>query len=271
MIDDCREKGATPILVSLTPRNEWPGGKIERRDDSYGKWYREVVKETGVEFVDLPNISADFLDKKFAKKRLSDDKEKAKADALKAYAAKQVPRKGEIHAVWDHSGCGLYPGDWGKTIALLKASRVTDLFVNVAGAGFAHYPSNVLPRSKTFEQEGDQLAQCLAAAKGSGIRVHAWVLCFTATRSTPDRLEIFRKKGWRLKDRDGRLTEYLDPSNKEVRDHLIAAIDELQAKYGIDGVHLDFVRWYERSEKPNDATDTITRFVAEARRHVKRP
>ena len=39
-IQDVREKGATPILVSLTPRNEWPGGKIERRNDTYGKWYR---------------------------------------------------------------------------------------------------------------------------------------------------------------------------------------------------------------------------------------
>ncbi|MBR6189805.1 MAG: nucleotidyltransferase domain-containing protein [Prevotella sp.] len=78
MIDDVREKGATPILVSLTPRNEWPGGKIERRDGTYGKWYREVVEETGVEFIDMHNISADFLDKKFAVKRLSPDKEKAK-------------------------------------------------------------------------------------------------------------------------------------------------------------------------------------------------
>ncbi len=76
-IDDVREKGATPILVSLTPRNEWPDGKIERRNDSYGKWYHEVVKETGVEFVDLHNISADFLDKKFASK--SESKSKAKA------------------------------------------------------------------------------------------------------------------------------------------------------------------------------------------------
>ena len=30
-IQDVREKGATPILVSLTPRNEWPHGKMERR------------------------------------------------------------------------------------------------------------------------------------------------------------------------------------------------------------------------------------------------
>ena len=62
MIDDCRQKGATPILVSLTPRNEWPDGKIERRNDSYGKWYREVAAETGCDFVDLHNITADALD-----------------------------------------------------------------------------------------------------------------------------------------------------------------------------------------------------------------
>jgi lysophospholipase L1-like esterase len=99
MIDDCREKGATPILVSLTPRNEWPGGKIERRDGSYGKWYREVVEETGVEFIDLHNISADFLDKKFAKKRLSDDKEKAKAEVaqIKEKAGAAYFKKDHTH------------------------------------------------------------------------------------------------------------------------------------------------------------------------------
>ena len=81
MIDDTREKGATPILVSLSPRNEWPNGKIERRNDSYGKWYREVVEETGVDFVDLHNISADFLDRKFASK----DEDKSKKAAGKYF------------------------------------------------------------------------------------------------------------------------------------------------------------------------------------------
>jgi uncharacterized lipoprotein YddW (UPF0748 family) len=198
-------------------------------------------------------------------------KEREREAALRDFASSQSPRKGEIHAVWDHSGCGLYPGDWKRTIALLKESDVTDLFVNVAGAGFAHYASSVLPRSKTFDQEGDQLAQCIAAAKGSGIRVHAWILCFTGTRSTPDRLEDFRKRGWRLKDRDGKLTEYLDPSNPDLRARLFAAMDEIQSKYAVDGIHLDFVRWYERSVRPKDASSVITRFVAEARRHVKRP
>ena len=61
-IRDVREKGATPILVSITPRNEWTGSKIERRNDSYGAWLDEVVRKTGVDFVDVHNISADFFD-----------------------------------------------------------------------------------------------------------------------------------------------------------------------------------------------------------------
>jgi lysophospholipase L1-like esterase len=80
-IDDVREKGATPILLSLTPRNEWPNGRIERRNDTYGRWYREVVEQTGVAFVDIHNISGDFLDKKFASK----DAEKSKARASKYF------------------------------------------------------------------------------------------------------------------------------------------------------------------------------------------
>ena len=63
MIVDVWEKGATPVLVSLTPRNEWTEGKIERRNDTYGRWYRETVEQTGVELLDLHNLSADAMDK----------------------------------------------------------------------------------------------------------------------------------------------------------------------------------------------------------------
>ncbi len=195
----------------------------------------------------------------------------AQRQALWTYAQKQVPRKGEIHAVWDHTGCGLYPGNWQKTMKILQDAGVTDLFINVAGAGFAHYPSDVLPRSKTFQQEGDQLAACLKAAQGTGIRVHAWLLCFTATRGTPERLAIFKQKGWRLKTTKGELSEYLDPSNPAVRAYLIEAIEEIQARYRVQGIHLDFVRWYERSVRPKNAAQEISNFVATVRQAVRRP
>lgn len=86
MIRDAQEKGAIPILLTLTPRNEWHEGNghtrgfvypvkektsktyIERRNETYGTWCRQVAKETGVELVDVHNITADALDKKGQKK-----------------------------------------------------------------------------------------------------------------------------------------------------------------------------------------------------------
>lgn len=266
-------KGRGHVIANWLDRSGKTTGDAAWIKTDAGFWMTHVLLADGDEDYKAQLLAAicGFVDASLWNAAAFERRNGERLAALKEIAEKQSPRKGELHAVWDHSGCGLYPGDWRRTIALLKESHVTDLFVNVAGAGFAHYKSSVLPCSKTFEQEGDQLAKCLAAAKGSGIRVHAWVLCFTATRSTPDRLEDFRKKGWRLRDRDGKLTEYLDPSNAEVRNRLLAAIDEIRANYRVDGIHLDFVRWYERSVKPKDATAIITRFVADARRRVKRP
>ena len=194
------------------------------------------------------------------------------ASETRAIALAQTPKAGEIRAVWDHSGRGLYPGDWAKTVRLLRESRVTDLFVNVAGAGFAHYDSSVLPRSKTFLAEGDQLAACLKAAADSGIRVHVWLLVFSATRASPSVLEDYARKGWRLKNAKGVLTEYVDPGNEAVRDLMLSAIDEVQRKYpGVSGVHLDFIRYPEGVAKPSDAVDNVSGFVARARIHVRRP
>ena len=181
-----------------------------------------------------------------------------------------ILQAGEIHAVWDHSGKGLYPGDWPKTMAVLKRANVTDLFLNVGGADFAHYASAFLPKSQACRSYGDQLLACLAAAQGTGIRVHAWFICFNATRNNPAMLEKFGKRGWRLKDGQGSLTTYLDPSDKAVQGHVLSAIDEL-ARYPVAGIHLDFVRWGDASVKPPNAAPVITQFVAEARRRVKRP
>ena len=176
----------------------------------------------------------------------------------------------EIHAVWDHTGRGLYPGDWPKTMAVLKKANVTDLFLNVGGVDFAHYASARLPKSQAYKTYGDQLTACLRAAQGAGVRVHAWFICFNATRNVPATLENFRKKGWRLKDGKGQLTTYLDPSNASVRALVLAAVEEL-ARYPVAGVHLDFVRWGDASVKPANAAPVIAQFVAEARRRVKRP
>jgi lysophospholipase L1-like esterase len=59
MISDTRAKGATPILFSLTPRNLWRDGKVERGSGSYREWIRELARSGGIEFIDLTRIVAD--------------------------------------------------------------------------------------------------------------------------------------------------------------------------------------------------------------------
>ena len=268
------EPGKGRIMATWSDRNGRSTGEAAWISTSAGYWMTHVLLADGDEKLKSQLLGAlvGCLDPSLWNYKTYQAKEAARHQSYRNFALRQIPRKGEIHAVWDHSGCGLYPGNWPRTMKVLQEARVTDLFVNVAGAGFAHYPSNVLPRSKTFEQEGDQLRACLAAARGTGIRVHAWILCFNATRATPSRLEDFKRRGWRLTSRfNGQLSEYLDPSNAGVRKHLLDAIDELQDKYPVHGIHLDFVRWYEGSVRPANAAEVITRFVAEARRHVRRP
>lgn len=53
-----KEKGATPIVLSPVPRNNWKEGKIARASNDYGKWAAESAKQGGALFIDLNEISA---------------------------------------------------------------------------------------------------------------------------------------------------------------------------------------------------------------------
>ena len=265
--------GRGKILATWTDRAGKPSGEPAWIMTDAGFWMSHVLLADGDEDLKAQLVAA--MTAKADPKLWSVVSHNARVEGrhqqLRAIALKQTPCKGEIHAVWDHSGCGLYPGNWARTMHILREARVTDLFVNVAGAGFAHYPSDILPRSKIYRDEGDQLSQCLAAAKGTGIRVHAWLLAFSATRGTPATLTDFGKRGWRLKSASGHLSEYLDPSNPSVRAYVLAAIGEIATKYSVDGIHLDFVRWGDGFANGPNASQVISQFVADARRVVKRP
>jgi lysophospholipase L1-like esterase len=59
MIADAKAKGATPIVLSLTVRNIWKDGKVERGSGRFGQWAQEVANSQHVAFLDLTNIVAD--------------------------------------------------------------------------------------------------------------------------------------------------------------------------------------------------------------------
>jgi len=58
-----KAKGATPIVLSMIPRNQWKDGKVLRADNDFGKWAREVAEQERVVFINLNGITADKYDK----------------------------------------------------------------------------------------------------------------------------------------------------------------------------------------------------------------
>ena len=62
MIHDTQEHGAMPILCSLTVRNIWKEGRVERCSGQYCQWTRELAQSEGVAFVDLTNLVADHYE-----------------------------------------------------------------------------------------------------------------------------------------------------------------------------------------------------------------
>ncbi len=61
-IRDTKAKGATPIVLSMIPRNEFREGKVMRADKDYGKWAQEVAEQEGAWFINLNQITADKYD-----------------------------------------------------------------------------------------------------------------------------------------------------------------------------------------------------------------
>ncbi len=67
MIADTQARGATPIVLSLTIRNVWNDGRIERTN-RYSQWSAETAAASHVAFFDLSTAVADQLEKIGAEK-----------------------------------------------------------------------------------------------------------------------------------------------------------------------------------------------------------
>lgn len=61
-IRDTKAKGATPIVCSFIPRNDWKDGKIIRPKNNFGQFAEEVAKQEGAYFIDLNTITANKYD-----------------------------------------------------------------------------------------------------------------------------------------------------------------------------------------------------------------
>lgn len=61
-VRQAKAQGANVILLSLTPGNSWTGNRMNRSDDTYAKWTKQIAEEEGVPYIDVNNITASAFD-----------------------------------------------------------------------------------------------------------------------------------------------------------------------------------------------------------------
>jgi rhamnogalacturonan acetylesterase len=62
-VNDAKAKGATAIICSPIPRNDWKDGKLIRYNGTgYGLWAKQTAESTGAFFIDLNSLTANSYD-----------------------------------------------------------------------------------------------------------------------------------------------------------------------------------------------------------------
>ncbi|MDF1562402.1 MAG: family 10 glycosylhydrolase [Deltaproteobacteria bacterium] len=155
-----------------------------------------------------------------------------------------------------------------------KDAGFNTIFFQVRGRADAYYHSNVEPwaseLSGTLGQDPgwDPLATALAAARTHGLELHAWintVPVWTGATAPPEstpRHVLLDHPDWLMVDEGGRAqtlgdTGYLclSPGIPAARAHLLAVMEDLLSSYDVDGLHLDYIRYYGRTFSHDAASE----------------
>jgi uncharacterized lipoprotein YddW (UPF0748 family) len=160
-----------------------------------------------------------------------------------AYLSSVSSRPAEGRAFWNHSGTGAYPGDWDRTIRELAEGGFNMVLPNMLWGGVAHYPSEVLPQSGTFDRYGDQVAACVKAGNKYGVEVHVWKVNWVLGGAPEDFVEKLRGDARLQKSVEGCEVKWLCPSHPANFDMERRAMLEVVQKYPVDGIHFDYIRY----------------------------
>ena len=160
-----------------------------------------------------------------------------------AYLRAQPSPAVEGRAIWNHSGTGAYPGDWERTARALAEAGFNMVLPNMLWAGRAHYPSDLLPRSRTFREYGDQIAQCVAACHEFGLEVHVWKVNHNLSGAPAEFVEKLREEGRTQVTVEGEPHNWLCPSHPKNFELERDSMLEVVRRYDVDGIHFDYIRY----------------------------
>jgi uncharacterized lipoprotein YddW (UPF0748 family) len=183
----------------------------------------------------------------------------------------------EVRALWVTRVSLTSPESIAGLVRSARASGFNTLLVQVRGRGDAYFSGGVEPRADALVNQPaqfDPLATVIDQAHAEGLRVHAWVnvnLVASATELPAARSHvIYRHPEWLMLPRPlayeltrmgsrnpeflGRLSRwtrndndveglFLSSSLPDAADYTVGVIDDIVARYAVDGVHLDYIRY----------------------------
>jgi uncharacterized lipoprotein YddW (UPF0748 family) len=205
----------------------------------------------------------------------------------------------EFRALWVQRSSLTSPASVAAVVRAARAAGFNTILAQVRARGDAYYATSLAPRADDLAAQPptfDPLETVIAAAHQNGLRVHAWINVNLAASAVtlpaspdhvvyrcPECLMVPQPLARELAGVDpaspaylGRLARwtrtqtgrveglYLSPLAPAVHDHLAAVVADLVARYPVDGVHLDYVRY------PDDRFDYSPAALEAFRRAVDR-
>lgn len=183
----------------------------------------------------------------------------------------------EVRALWVTRVSLTSPASIASLVRSARASGFNTLLVQVRGRGDAYFVGGLEPRAGGLAAQRadfDPLQSVITQARADGLRVHAWVnvnLVASAAELPAGRSHIvYRHPEWLMVPKPlavelaragprspeflGRLTRwtraadsveglFTSPALPAAAAHTVAVIDDLVARYAVDGVHLDYLRY----------------------------
>jgi len=160
-----------------------------------------------------------------------------------------------IRAIWVTRWDFTTPGDIARVMDNCKEAGFNTVLFQVRGAGTVLYRSRIEPWADEIggrDPGFDPLAVAIKEAHRRGLTLHAWVNVIPGWRgerppANPRQLYNAHPE-WFWRDASGRRQPpgwyvSLNPCYAEVRRYLTAVMREIVAKYPVDGLHMDYIRF----------------------------
>lgn len=167
------------------------------------------------------------------------------------------PKGSELRALWVQTWApAIFTAEQCKKLVDdARRANQNAICVEIRRRGDAFFESSIEPKNSSIKPpEFDPLAELIRLGHDTSggkarVEIHGWFVVFPVGRADTAQ----KHAEWATRLRDGSIPSgetIFDPGHPEVIDYTVDVIADCVAKYELDGVNYDYVRYLEGQQKP---------------------